>query len=318
MENYIPDINRQIYAKSISNILFDKYSKIGPLWVSHQHEWCNEIYTMFRDHDKFLIVIYLVKKTLDFYSRNFIKLTYDEFYSSDSIEIEKFNVIELAKNIDIPKESTRRKVVELENKKVIKRLKKKLIVDRSAFKFVKPEKSIKRISRFLSLFSGMLVNEKILKTSLTSVELERVIKKNFSYVWKLYYEMQIPMMVNYKKIFKDLETFHIYGTCVVAQHLFSKKLKKQQLKRNEFLSLLYESRDIQGINAMSISDITGIPRATVVRKLKNLIKLNYLIIDNKKHYRITSPFMKKLAPKQTIVLNHLANFATKIYNLAIL
>ena len=34
---------------------------------------------------------------------------------------------------------------------------------------------------------------------------------------------------------------------------------------------------------MSISDISGIPRATVIRKLKKLLKKNFLVIDDKKH-----------------------------------
>ena len=40
--------------------------------------------------------------------------------------------------------------------------------------------------------------------------------------------------------------------------------------------------DNRGINAMSLSDITGIPRPTVVRKLKYLIKNNYITINEKK------------------------------------
>ena len=35
---------------------------------------------------------------------------------------------------------------------------------------------------------------------------------------------------------------------------------------------------------MSISEITGIPRATVIRKLNNLTKKRFLQIDEKKHY----------------------------------
>ena len=35
-----------------------------------------------------------------------------------------------------------------------------------------------------------------------------------------------------------------------------------------------------GVNAMSISEITGIPRPTVVRKLKYLIQNDYLKIKN--------------------------------------
>ena len=33
--------------------------------------------------------------------------------------------------------------------------------------------------------------------------------------------------------------------------------------------------DSRGVNAMSLSDITGIPRPTVVRKLKWLIEKNF-------------------------------------------
>ena len=68
---------------------------------------------------------YLIKKTLDFYSRNFTKLTYDDFYSKDTLEIEKFNVIDIARDLNIPKESARRKIVELEKSFVIVRNNKK-------------------------------------------------------------------------------------------------------------------------------------------------------------------------------------------------
>jgi hypothetical protein len=40
--------------------------------------------------------------------------------------------------------------------------------------------------------------------------------------------------------------------------------------------------DTRGVNAMSVSEITGIPRPTVVRKLKYLIDKKYLHINEKK------------------------------------
>ena len=314
----IPQISKQIYNHQALNVLESNYSAIGPQWTVHQMEWTNSIYSAFKDHDKYLIVIYLVKKTLDFYSRNFVKLTYDQFYSKNTIEIEEFNIIELSKNLNIPKESARRKIVELEESLVIKREKKKIILDRSSFPFVKPINSVKRISRFLSIFSNMLKEEKVLTSNLTSEQLEKVIKNNFSYVWKIYYELQIPMLLGYKKIFKNIETFHIFGTCVANQHLHSQKLIMNNMKRMEFLKTIYLNENIQGVNAMSISDITGIPRATVVRKLKSLLKNNWLIINDKKHYKHSGNAKKDLASIQNVVLGQLANFSTKIFNLVIL
>jgi len=318
MKNIIPDISKQIYKDDTLAVLEKKYSTMGPLWVSQQTEWMNGVYDSFKNHDKFLILIFLVKKTLDFYSRNFIKLSYDEFYSKDIVEIEKFSIAEISEILNIPKESARRKVIQLENEGAIRRIKNKLVIDRSKFYHSKPEASIKRISRFLSTLSEMSKNENFLLNTITSEELELVIKNNFSYVWKLYYDLQIPMMISYKKIFGDMESFHIFGICVVNEHLFARKISKDYMNRDEFLKSIFFAVQMQGINAMSISEITGIPRATVIRKLKKLVKNNNLIIDSKKHYKLSNDFIIKLKPLQKIVLIKLANFSAVVFNLIIL
>ena len=92
-----------------------------------------------------------------------IKLNIEEYFGKDKIEIESFNVIDVSKKLNIPKESARRKIIELEKSKIILRLKKKLIIDRSAFQYQRPIKSIVKISSFLSNFSEILFKEKILK-----------------------------------------------------------------------------------------------------------------------------------------------------------
>ena len=314
----IPDISKQIYKEDIFGVMENRYSTVGSVWVSHQMSWLNGIYASYKDHNKFLIVILLIKKTLDFYSRNFTKLSYEEFYSKDTVEIEKFTVAEISKLLNIPKETTRRKLLELENEDVIKKIQKKLILDRSKFFKSKPIKSIKRISRFLSVLSEMCAEEKVLSDKISSEELELVIKDNFSYIWKIYYELQIPMMINYKRIFNDLESFHIFGICVVNEHLHARKISEDYTNRDQFLKSMFTVNKVQGINAMSISDITYIPRATVIRKLKKLVNKKILTIDIKKHYKLTGSFAKKLKPVQKDVFIKLANFSTSVFNLIIL
>ena len=311
----LPQISRQVYSTDALEILKNNYSAVGPQWSGHQMEWLNNIYISFKDHDKFLIIIYLIKKTLDFYSRNFVKLSYLEFYSKETVEIEKFSISEISKTLQIPKESARRKVIELEAEGVLIIKKKKIIIDRSKFYHSKPEDTIKRVSRFLSLLSVMCVEEKILSKKITSEELELIIKKDFSYIWKIYYELQIPTMITYKSIFDDLESFHIFGTCVVNQHLFVKKLSENNMGRDTFVRIMLAENKMEGINAMSISDITGIPRATVIRKLRKLVKQRNLTIDFKKHYRLSGIFAKKLMPLQKDVLVKLSEFSCKIFNL---
>ena len=311
----IPDISKEIQKEDLLAILQNKYSLVGPLWVNQQMEWMNGIYASFKNHDKYLIVMYLLKKTLDFYSRNFIKLTYDEFYKRETVEIKKFNISEISNALNIPKESARRKINELEVMGVIKRFKKKIIIDRSSYEYIKPVHTVKRICRFLSAVTRICEAQKVLPKRITTEQLELTIKNNFSYIWKIYYEMQIPMMLSYKKIFKDLESFHIYGTCTVNQHLHSQRENKNRMDRDDFLKLIL-SKKVQGINAMSISDITEIPRATVIRKLQKLVKNKYLVIDDKKLYRM-SAIEHNLKKPQKVVFNHLALFSTKIFNYSV-
>jgi hypothetical protein len=130
--------------------------------------------------------------------------------------------------------------------------------------------------------------------------------------------MQISMIINYKKIFGDIETFHIYGICVVNDHLYARKESRDYMDRDEFLKSIFTINKIQGINAMSISDITGIPRATVIRKLKKLVKKNNLMINSRKHYNLAKNFTNTLKPLQIKVLINVADFSAKIFNLTIL
>ena len=69
---------------------------------------------------------------------------------------------------------------------------------------------------------------------------------------------------------------------------------------------------------MSISDISGIPRATVIRKLNKLVKGKFLTIDIKKHYSASGFHKKKILEVQKNTFNNLSNFASRIYNLTLI
>ena len=74
--------------------------------------------------------------------------------------------------------------------------------------------------------------------------------------------------------------------------------------------------DDRGVNAMSLSDITGIPRPTVVRKLKYLIKNNYLTINEKKllFINIQGTNLKRSSELQDANIKSLSNFIFKVFN----
>jgi DNA-binding Lrp family transcriptional regulator len=208
-------ISNQIRKKDLLLFFEKKYHLISPLWSIHQLEWVSGVYQSYKDHEKYMIVLYLIKKTFDFYSKNLVKENFTEFFEKDFIEVDSFTIMEVSKAIDITKESTRRKINELEKSGAIKRIKRRTIIDKSMFPFMKPQKSIIRISRFLSTISNILYQGNILQSEFESIKIEDFIKNNFSLIWKLYYEVQIPNLLKWKKVFKDLETFHVWAVCVV-------------------------------------------------------------------------------------------------------
>ena len=126
MHKALPEIKKQIHIEDLVNIFEERYSEISPIWMPMQLEWLNNVYRTFHDYEKFMIIMHLMGKTFDFYSKNFIKLNYDEYFNQNQIEIGKINVMEISKSLCIPKETTRRKIVELEQLGTIKKLKKKL------------------------------------------------------------------------------------------------------------------------------------------------------------------------------------------------
>ncbi|WP_415323784.1 hypothetical protein [Candidatus Pelagibacter sp. Uisw_127] len=309
-------ISKQLRKEKLITVFEKNYSFISPLWSNHQLEWMNGVYDPFKDHDKYMIILYLIKKTFDFYSKNLVKETFTEFYQKDFIQIESLNVMEISKALDIPKESARRKIIELEKIGALKKLGKKIIIDKKAFPYVRPEKSIVRISRFFSALSTTLFNEKLIQSEFTSEEVVTFIAKNFSHIWKLYYELQIPMILKWKKAFTDVESFHVWAVCVVNEQLNIKRKGDLRMSKIEYLKKYYNNLSIlEGMNAMSISDISGIPRATVTRKLNILIKKKYLKINNKKHYTLALENQKEVYEIQKINFNHLSEFTSRVFNL---
>ena len=317
----LPRIAKQILSKDIHYILSKNFTSIQPLWVPIQMRWMNNLYRTFHDYEKFMIIIYLMVKTFDYYSKNFVKLNYDEFFSQNEIEVETLNVMEISNALNIPKETTRRKINELEKLGAIKKSNKKIIIDRNAWPSIKPEETMKNMSYFLSTLSKIIFKEGFMLEPVDSNRIVRAVKDNFSFVWKLYYDMQMPMLLMFKKIHGDLETFHVHGVCLGNQALNTKKIDTSEMSKALYLEKYFfgDRQEFSGINAMSISDITGMARATVTRKLNKLVKEKFLTINSKKHYSTNKGVHKKeLLIVQNNTFINLSNFASRIYNLSLM
>ncbi len=317
------DFSKTLNDEQIFETIMGNYSNFSKDWIIHQWNWMNNVYWAFKDHYKYMIIISLVEKTLQFYDQMQIDYSYDEYYSKSYLQIEKFSITELCEKLDLPKETVRRKVLELEKKGVISRDKKKIIIDRKAFEFVKPTNQIKFSAKYIHLVSTALNKEKILSKKVDTKSIENLIKKRFSLCWRWFYRMQIPLIIGYHKFMQDLSTFHIWGTICMNQVLnVSKELNPGDKPPLDYFMtnnvLLNNIGSDTGISAMSISDMTQIPRATIIRKCKFLIKNDLIKMNEKKQYVLTTMNFKKILPYQTEAFKYKAKFIRKVLNLLVI
>jgi DNA-binding MarR family transcriptional regulator len=312
--NALPSISSQIDEDKIFKIINKNFSKIAPFYYNLITSWLIRSYNVFQDIDKFVILIYFINKDLIFFRKNGLVINYDTFYNDKSIEIPKINISDISNDLKIPKESVRRKLQELEKKGIIKKTGKKIFVDRSAFTTAKAEQTLKELSILISKFNEILVEEKTTNIIFNTDEISESIKTNFSFCWYQFYKFLFIFTTRWRNNVTDLETLAI-GFVVLLNTIDNKSFRVKDLNRKKYFKLSQGSDDI-GVNAMSLSDITGIPRPTVVRKLKYLIKNNFLHINEKKliTLNITGAALKKTNGLQDLNMKNLSNFLYRVFN----
>ena len=316
------DFSKVLSDDQVYDHMMADYDQLGRDWIVHQWNWMNNTYLAFKDHYKYLIVISLVEKTVQFYDQTNIRLNFEQFYSKPYLQINKFSITDLCEKLQLPKETVRRKVLELEKLGVLKRSKKQIIIDRSVFPQVKPERQIKLTSKYVFLISQVLYKNKIYFKTLESKFIENIMKKNFSLCWRWFYRMQIPMIIGYHEMFDDVATFHIWGTVAMNQAFnYSKNYNSSNVLSltPDYMTfnkgVIFNEGNNAGISATSISDMTNIPRATVIRKCKYLMKNDFLKLNDKKQYMLTSYNIQRILPYQKKVFKNKAKFLRKVLNL---
>ena len=310
----LPSISDQIDEKNINEIFQKKFALLSSYYYSFLSNWLIRAYKRYNDIDKFLIIIYLIHKNLIFYRKNGLVIDYETFYRERTLEIEKINISDISNDLKIPKESVRRKVLDLQKKGAIKKIGKKIFVDRSAFLNAKATDTVKELAILLNEFSQILKEEKVIDNIFQLEEINKSIKKNFSFCLYQLNKFLFIYLNRWRQEMPDLETLTI-AMLVVLNATENKNFKPSKLSIISYREEIMGS-DSKGVNAMSISDITGIPRPTVVRKLKWLIDKKFLTINDKKLISLDakdSSFTKtkNLQDKNMLSLSH---FIYRLFN----
>ena len=311
--NTLPSISAHIDEKTINKVIQDNFATLAPSFFTLTSNWFVRAYDHYKDIDKFIIIIYLINLNLIYFRQNGVKIDYDTFYKDNSIEIEKINISDISKDLGVPKESIRRKVLELEKEGTIKRSGKKIFVVRDTLYSARATNTLTEIATILHEFNKILKKEKLITEVYSVNEIISAMKENFSYCWYQFNKFWFIYMNRWRTELKDLEYLAI-GMVVIINAVKNKEFSPKRNIRSYHKALM--GSDTRGVNAMSISEITGIPRPTVVRKLKYLIDKKYLHINEKKLIIFDakdSAFQKTSKMINQNMLS-LSNFIYKIFN----
>ena len=309
----LPSISAHIDEKVINKTIQDNFAALAPSYFTLTSNWFVRAYDHYKDIDKFIIIIYLININLIYFRQNGLKIDYDTFYKDKSIEISKINISDISKDLGVPKESIRRKVLELEKEGTIKRSGKKIFVVRDTLYSVRATNTLTEIATILHEFNKILKKEKLITEVYSVNEIISAMKENFSYCWYQFNKFWFIYMNRWRAELKDLEYLAI-GMVVIINAVKNKEFSPKRNIRSYHKALM--GSDTRGVNAMSVSEITGIPRPTVVRKLKYLIDKKYLHINEKKLITFNakdSAFIttKGMVNKNMISLSH---FIYKVFN----
>jgi len=283
----------QIDLKEIIKVYKSNYGKILHEFLNVQSDFLSDIYKRYnKDLDAANIVLFFAKnlhrttlrerdKDLDF------NISFEKFWENhEKTKQDNCKIIEIAESTGLPKETARRKVNNLIKSKVLQKNKNYIFWSppsdqRKSYNTV-VERQINQISKLVQIISVHL-NFKISKEKI-SVEL----KKNFSFFWYHYIKTQLLYLKMWQKELNDLELILIAIQCVIQTNLnFSRKNSSYE---EHFVSRpvsikLKEEKDLS-VSATSIAEVTGVPRATCIRKLEKLNKMKLIKKDfqTKRYY----------------------------------
>ena len=282
---------QQTSTKSIEKIILDNYIEYQYLFVEFQSKFMSGLFNRYQSLENGNLVLYYAKETHQDilrkkdYDLNF-NISFEKFWENHSeVSPPPISIIKIGEDLLLPKETTRRKILQLIKQKVLNKKNKKTgWLPNEQYKQSYNSVIDEEIDGVCKLIS--YVCEKT-NNSVSKEQVKKEIKEKFSFYWFHYLGAQLEYLKLWTKQLKDIELGLIF---LQLAHLFTSKAKEKNLYHKDIFenpSLLKEFISAS-ISSTSIAEVTGIPRATCVRKLDFLVKLKIIAQEkiSKRYYII--------------------------------
>ena len=268
MNNEVNEISKIMFK------IYKDYSKFHyPLCYQILYLWKN---SLGKDLETSIILSSLSIKALKVYNRNNKKYSYKDLLKTKEINIGKIKKSELSRELLIPRETIRRKLEDLKNENLIQIVDRVIVVKIKSFEINDLNTIISKYTKCLNIIMENLNENIFIKKKIT----DEHILANFTKCWMNILSMMCRLSLIWRSFLNSMENWFIFGTCGLNQMY---NLKDQKNFRdfhpdnteNFFLNLTRKETS-RGLNPTTISELTGIPRQTVIRNLKILTKLKAL------------------------------------------
>ena len=280
-------------SKSIEKIILDNFIEYQYLFVESQSNFLSGLHDRYQSVENGNLVLYFAKQTHQAILRQKdydlkFNLSYDKFWENHrQIRPNQESIIKIARDTLLPKETTRRKILQLVKQKVLNK-KNRNIEWQPNDEYKKSynlaiDKEVDDLSRLINFICRKI------NLSISKETIKKELKEKFSFYWFHYLGVQLEYLRLWSKQLKDIELALISMQVV---HLFTAKAKKKNLSFKDIFdnpSLIKEYISAS-ISPTSVAEVTGIPRATCVRKLQTLVKMKIILQDktSKRYYIIPS------------------------------
>ncbi len=282
-----------IELKEIIKTYKNNYGKILDEFMGVQSDFLSDVYKRYnKDLDAANIVLFFAKnlhektlrekdKDLDF------NISFEKFWENHSkTDQDNRKIIDIAHSTGLPKETARRKVNNLIKSKVLQKNKNMITwsppVEQKKSYISVVDRQILQISRLVQTIAVHL-EIKISKEKISSE-----LRKHFSFFWYHYIKTQLEYLRMWQKEMNDLELLLIALQVVIQTNLSFKR--RNTPYEEHFASkpnnIKFKDEKDASVSATSISEVTGVPRATCIRKLEKLNRMKIIKKDpaTKRYY----------------------------------
>jgi len=292
-----------LIPKIIEDKILENYAEYSNLFIAFQSELLAGLYRRYQSIENGHLVLYFAKKVHQGILRqkdfdlNF-DISFEKFWKNhNEITIERTSIIGIAEATSLPKETARRKILQLIKQKVLNKKNKNIgWLPNEQYKQSYNLFIYKEIEQMTKLIK--FVCDKI-DLNYSSEEIIKEIKDKFSFFWFHYLGVELEYLKIWNGQLKDLELLFIglQLTSLLSLRAKEKKISYKSIHEDPHVIKDFDSIDI---SATSVSEVTGISRATCVRKLQQLVKLKMITQDkiSKRFYITPEAVLNNLAPKQ--------------------